>query len=287
MNAILSLLGSASFGAIIGWYVYYINRYRKGDVQFSDLTTLVGVIGGGSVTQLFGGADKDLFGAYGIGLFIGFFGYFATLLILVKRSANFDSDWFLDGRRKRPEPPYEIPGDVRPTVAPMDVPAAPPAAPTFVVNMVPSPAVEADAAPSDAASRIILTCEEAWDANKADCSAFAKAVAVAYQIVLNGQANDIVDQIQGAGWTRLADGLAAKSAADQGKLVIAGLKGSDQTPPEAHGHVVVVVSGPLAQGKYPTAYWGKLNGVGRKNTTVNYAWKAVDRDKVVYSAREV
>ena len=41
MNHSLPYLGAAGFGAIIGWYVYYINRYRKGDVQFSDLTTLV------------------------------------------------------------------------------------------------------------------------------------------------------------------------------------------------------------------------------------------------------
>ena len=83
MNHLVSYLGSGGFGTIIGWYVYYINRYRKGDVQFSDLTTLVGVIGGGAITALFGDAKHELFGAYGIGLFFGFFGYFAAPLILV------------------------------------------------------------------------------------------------------------------------------------------------------------------------------------------------------------
>jgi hypothetical protein len=29
-------------------------------------------------------------------------------------------------------------------------------------------------------------------------------------------------------------------------------------------HVVVVVDGPLAHGKYPTAYWGSLHGIGKK-----------------------
>jgi hypothetical protein len=113
------LLGAGSFGLLIGWFVYYINRYRKGDVQFSDLTTLVGVIGGGSVTALFD-TKGALFGAYGIGLAAGFFLYFLILTFLVHKSENFDSDWFLDGRRKDPVPPVGYPGDgLRPA---MDAP---------------------------------------------------------------------------------------------------------------------------------------------------------------------
>src|SRR5262245_3033498 len=49
----LSVLGAVGFGALIGWFVYYINRYRKGDVQFSDLTTVIAIIGGGVVVNLF------------------------------------------------------------------------------------------------------------------------------------------------------------------------------------------------------------------------------------------
>ena len=41
----LQLLGAGCFGAIIGWYVYYINRYRKGDVQLNDVVTLIGILG--------------------------------------------------------------------------------------------------------------------------------------------------------------------------------------------------------------------------------------------------
>ena len=32
----LQLWGAGLFGLLIGWYVYYINRYRKGDVQLND-----------------------------------------------------------------------------------------------------------------------------------------------------------------------------------------------------------------------------------------------------------
>lgn len=116
--SLIQLLGAAGFGAIIGWYVYYINRYRKGDVQLGDLVTLVGVLGGGSVLALFP-ARTDLFGAYGIGLFGGFFGYFVILAVWVKISPNFDVDWFLDGRRKIPKGDFAIPEGVRQTTAAM------------------------------------------------------------------------------------------------------------------------------------------------------------------------
>ena len=118
----IPLLGAGCFGALIGWYVYYINRYRKADVQLSDLVTLIGILGGGAITALFqpGGA---LFGAYGIGLAIGFFGYFLALIFMVAASPNFNVDWFLDGRRRRPVDPYYIPSElVTPPRPPMVAP---------------------------------------------------------------------------------------------------------------------------------------------------------------------
>jgi hypothetical protein len=114
----IQLLGAGGLGCVIGWYVYYINRYRRSDVQVGDLLTLIGAIGGGATTALFP-AKTDLFGAYGIGLFVGFFAYFLTLVILVGVSPNFDVDWFLDGRRKKPVDPYVIPEGTGTTVRPM------------------------------------------------------------------------------------------------------------------------------------------------------------------------
>ncbi len=114
----LQLGGAFAFGYLIGWYVYYVNRYRTGDVQISDITTVLGVIGGGAVLALFD-AKTDLFGAYGIGLATGFFSYFLVLIVLVGVSKNFDADWFLDGRRVRPLEPYYIPEGTRPTITPM------------------------------------------------------------------------------------------------------------------------------------------------------------------------
>lgn len=114
----LQQLGAGGVGFIIGWLVYFINRYRKEDVQFSDLVTLLGIVAGGSVTALFP-AKTDLFGAYGLGLFAGFFSYFLVLISLVARSRNFNSDWFLDGRRKTLAADEFIPEYVRGTTGAM------------------------------------------------------------------------------------------------------------------------------------------------------------------------
>lgn len=70
--SIIQLAGAGCFGAIIGWYVYIINRHRTDGMQLSHLVALIGVIGGGAVLALFP-ASTDLFGAYGIGLGAGFF----------------------------------------------------------------------------------------------------------------------------------------------------------------------------------------------------------------------
>jgi hypothetical protein len=113
--------GAVGFGLVIGWYVYYVNRYRKGDVQIGDITTLIGAIGGAAVLALFPGSS-DLFGAYSIGLAVGFFLYFLTLIILVGKSDNFDSDWFLDGRRKNPTGDYGYGAEMQRPMAVMHAP---------------------------------------------------------------------------------------------------------------------------------------------------------------------
>lgn len=116
---LLQLLGAGGFGAVIGWYVYYINRYRKGDVQLTDVVTLVGAIGGAAIMALFP-AKSDLFGAYGIGLAAGFFGYFFALIVMVGLSKKFAIEWFLDGRRRKLADDEVIPGEIEQTVRPME-----------------------------------------------------------------------------------------------------------------------------------------------------------------------
>jgi hypothetical protein len=114
----IQLWGAGCFGAVIGWFLYFINRYRTGEANFGDITTILGVVAGVGVLALFP-QRSDLFGAYGIGLAGGFFGYFFILGGLVSLSKNFDVDFFLDGRRKAPTADYLIPEGTRMTTAAM------------------------------------------------------------------------------------------------------------------------------------------------------------------------
>src|SRR5438067_12407957 len=45
-------IGSFSFGAVLGWNAYFINRYRK-DVVIGDLAAVVSAIGGSAILALF------------------------------------------------------------------------------------------------------------------------------------------------------------------------------------------------------------------------------------------
>ena len=49
-----------------------------------------------------------------------------------------------------------------------------------------------------------------------------------------------------------------------------------------NGHVAVIVPGPLTMGKYPMAYWGSKGGTPRRNTSLNYSFKAAMLDQIVY-----
>jgi len=91
----------------------------------------------------------------------------------------------------------------------------------------------------------------------------------------------------GGPWVALADGPAALASAQAGKLVVAGLRGDEQASPNPHGHVVVVVDGPLDRNMYPSAYWGQLGGAGAECKTINWAWTVQDRDKVTYAAHDL
>jgi hypothetical protein len=136
--------------------------------------------------------------------------------------------------------------------------------------------------------RVRAACEFSFGAHNSDPSGFARALAGQLNIPLAGNADDIVDTLlSGADWTRIPDGIAAAAAADNGKLVLAGLKGSEQTNPTSHGHIVVVVAGPLANGAYPHAYWGASTGQPGRDMTLNHAWTTADCDRVIYAAHEI
>ena len=111
-RSIIQLIGAFAFGVIIGWRLYFTDRYRTAAIDFGDISTVISIIGGGAILALFQ-SGTDLFGAYGIGLAVGFFSYHLRLSALVRRSPNFDDDFFLDGRRKKVASDEFIPDYVR------------------------------------------------------------------------------------------------------------------------------------------------------------------------------
>lgn len=81
----LSLVGAFCFGIVIGWVTYRTLR-RSPTTGLSDIATVIGAVGGATVTALFSHETGD-FGAYCIGLIIGFFAY---LVIATRKNAP---DW--------------------------------------------------------------------------------------------------------------------------------------------------------------------------------------------------
>src|SRR5438477_529959 len=90
MSVELVLLGAGGIGLVWGWWLAPFAESRQARTWLA----------GAAILAIFP-AGSALFGAYGIGLAVGFFLYFAFLLGFVARSTNFTVDWFLDGRRKR------------------------------------------------------------------------------------------------------------------------------------------------------------------------------------------
>jgi hypothetical protein len=136
--------------------------------------------------------------------------------------------------------------------------------------------------------RVREACEACFEEHKDDSSGFARAVASHLGVPLQDLADEIVETIRtGQGWVPLPNGAAAAKSAHNGKLVLAGLKGSEQAHPAPQGFVAVVVDGPLAHNAYPSAYWGKLGGTGAKDKTINWAWAPEDRDHVSYAEHDI
>ena len=305
------LAGAFAFGMMLGWNVYFVNRYRKGDISFGDITTLIGAVGGAAVLALYD-RDSALFGAYGLGLGTGFFLYFLSLLIMVRISPNFDSDWFLDGRRVNPGPDQGYDSERRQTLAPMAVRPVVPEAPVSPVNItfhgsnpgeaqvqlhMPNP--QGHWQTTTEAPRIEQVCKAAWAESGPNgpfrnaCNFYAIEVAHRLGVTIKGTADQIIDTIStDRGWTLLADGPAAKSAAERGLLVIAGVPSTAYDPPRREGHLAVVLLGAMNPGGWaPAGCWGstdpKIAALGGSGAPISNCFSASVKDAIVYRCRSV
>jgi hypothetical protein len=70
-DAYVPIAGAAFFGLVVGWMAHRVFEGQR-TPNVSWLGSMIGVIGGGAVTALFGNRTM-MFGAYSIGLGIAFF----------------------------------------------------------------------------------------------------------------------------------------------------------------------------------------------------------------------
>ena len=71
--------GALCFGLVIGWVTHRTLRRTKNEATIADISAIIGAVGGAAVTALF--KVGAMFGAYSIGLAIGFFVYFIVSMI--------------------------------------------------------------------------------------------------------------------------------------------------------------------------------------------------------------
>lgn len=139
---------------------------------------------------------------------------------------------------------------------------------------------------------IVDACKASYDEsflkgmrNSDNCSGFVKSVAAKLGVPLaaTSDADGIATEVA-ASWKKLPSDAEAARQAGLGNLVLAVLKGADHTPPRAHGHVGVVVTGALYRGQYPMLWCGSLGGQAKSqgDKSEGEVWSRADRDNVQY-----
>ena len=144
---------------------------------------------------------------------------------------------------------------------------------------------------------IIAICQGSLPLHYNDCSGFVRDVASQCGIFLLGNANEIITYASKA-WvspsvdaTQLEKAFWARDKAQNGFLVVAGVEAA------GHGHVVVVIDGPLSRNAYPHAFWGQYHGltvlgeivnVGftRGHGGINWSFGEKARERLLYAACE-
>ncbi|GAA3698423.1 hypothetical protein GCM10022204_13450 [Microlunatus aurantiacus] len=74
-------IGAVCFGIAIG-FIAYRTLVRKDSAAITDISAVVGAVGGGAVTVWFDPSTGDTFGWYSIGLLIGMAIYYVQFLVL-------------------------------------------------------------------------------------------------------------------------------------------------------------------------------------------------------------
>jgi uncharacterized membrane protein YeaQ/YmgE (transglycosylase-associated protein family) len=75
MDDTLSIIGALCFGIVVGWITYRSLRRQQGSA-LSDISAVIGAVGGAAVLTLF--KTTSMFSGYCIGLAVGFFAYLSV-----------------------------------------------------------------------------------------------------------------------------------------------------------------------------------------------------------------
>ena len=86
INTVISLVGALAFGVVIGWVTYRTIRRTKESSTLQDISSVIAAVGGAAVLALF--KAGEMFGAYSIGLAIGFFAYYRTVMKYLPANVN-------------------------------------------------------------------------------------------------------------------------------------------------------------------------------------------------------
>jgi hypothetical protein len=83
---IVMSVGAVCFGVTVGYITYRTLVRTTNKTAISDVSTVIGAVGGGAVTGLFDPAHGDTFGWYSIGLLTGIAAFFLLYLGLNGRA---------------------------------------------------------------------------------------------------------------------------------------------------------------------------------------------------------
>jgi hypothetical protein len=87
LNGWLTVIGALCFGIVMGWVTYRTLR-RTQPSGLTDIATVIGAVAGAAITAIWK-PGTSAFGAYCVGLLLGFFGY---LTVAVEKGAT-APDW--------------------------------------------------------------------------------------------------------------------------------------------------------------------------------------------------
>ena len=102
-SSVLIDVGAVCFGVVVG-YIAYRALARSGPTSsVSDLSAVLGAIGGGAVTKAFGSSNVEAFACYSIGLLVGMILYPIVLILFGEKVKKKSDDTVFLGSDPAPE----------------------------------------------------------------------------------------------------------------------------------------------------------------------------------------